>query len=278
MRKYKYILASLLLVIIVFTGCKSGSTITTSDSGIRLKGDELLEAVIKNTPTFDSFSSRLKMSLPSGKSSMSLNGTLKMQRDKLIQISLLIPILRSEAVRIEITPDHILVIDRMNKRYADVPTEDIDQLLGTEVDFQTLQALFSNSFFIPGKSEFKKRDFNSFKTFPLGKDSVLLSRKGKVIDYSFVASAVTNRLTVSQAEIASSGHQMKWLYDKFTEVEDTTFPSDITIVVNDRKKSTKTNMELSRLTINKENIVPTPPPAKYQPVSLSDILESIRKR
>lgn len=277
MKKHLKIYAFLFVATLLFAACKSGSTITTTDSASKLKGDELLEAVIRNTPSFESFTSRLKMNMLSGKSSMSLNGYLKMQRDELIQISLLIPILRSEAVRIEITPQSILVIDRLNKRYAEVPTEEIDQLLGAEVDFQTLQSLFSNSFFIPGKESFRKRDFNSFKAIPMGEDEVLLSRKGKLIDYSFVASRITNRLTASKAVIPSSGQQMQWYYNKFVEVGDTTFPSDITIVVQDAKKSSNTNMELSKLTINKEKIIPTPPPTKYQPVTLGDILKSLRK-
>ena len=48
----------------------------------------------------------------------SVDGTLKLHRGERIQLSFLMPILRSEVARMEVTPDEVLLVDRMGKRYV----------------------------------------------------------------------------------------------------------------------------------------------------------------
>ncbi|NDV64222.1 DUF4292 domain-containing protein [Bacteroides sp. 224] len=274
----KYIKTALYLgvVVVMLSACKSSKTVSTVDNGIRLKGGELLEAVINNTPDFESFSSRLKLTLPARRGDVSLSGYLKMQHDELIQISLLIPIIRSEAARIEISPDRVLVIDRMNKRYADVPVEELHTMFGTDINFATLQALFTNSFFVAGKTEFKRRDFSSFRAMPMSADNILFTRKSKKFDYSFVTSRVNNRLVSSEIGVADTGYSLNWLYDKFVEAGQTTFPSDMQILLKNSSKTAKVSMELSRISVNAQELAPTAIPTKYQSVSLSEILEKLK--
>ncbi|MCD7900976.1 MAG: DUF4292 domain-containing protein [Bacteroides sp.] len=278
--KIRVIYATLMVMLMfTFAGCKSSKSATGSvDSGesVRLRGDQLLEAVIDNTPVYDSFSSRLKLTMPSGKGELNLNGYLKMQRDELIQISLLVPILRSEAVRIEISPDRVLIIDRLNKRYADASVDDLRRMYGPYADFNTLQALFSNSFFQPGKKEFKKRDFSSFKASAIDTERVLLTKQEKELKYSFVTSTSNNRLVSSEVAILANGYSMNWQYDRFINAGQTTFPSDLQIILKNPKRSNKIGVELSRISVDKETLTSSPIPAKYQPVSLSELIEKIR--
>ena len=49
---------------------------------------------------------------------MSVGGTMKMKTHERVQVSLLMPILRTEVARIEITPDEVLLVDRMNRRFV----------------------------------------------------------------------------------------------------------------------------------------------------------------
>lgn len=49
---------------------------------------------------------------------MSVGSTMKMKSRERVQISLLMPILRTELARIEVTPTEVLFVDRMNKRFV----------------------------------------------------------------------------------------------------------------------------------------------------------------
>ena len=45
-----------------------------------------------------------------------------------VQLSILMPILRTEIARLEITPDEILLVDRMNKRYVRASRSELNDI------------------------------------------------------------------------------------------------------------------------------------------------------
>ena len=108
----------------------------------------------------DVFSSRLKLVIPQEKKKQTLNGTVKMVRNELIQISLLAPVLRTEAVRIEVTPNEMLLINRVNKQYVITPAADLQRILGNQIDFQRLQSLLSEAVFMENPTGWNMKEGN----------------------------------------------------------------------------------------------------------------------
>ncbi len=86
-------------------------------------------------------SSKLQLTVPNRSSTLTLNGTLKMKSPERIQLSVLVPILRSEAVRVDLTPDEVIVIDRMNKRYIRAGRADLKGILPEKAEFSHLEKL-----------------------------------------------------------------------------------------------------------------------------------------
>ena len=60
---------------------------------------------------------------------MSVGGTMKMKTHERVQISLLMPILRTEVARVEVTPDGVLLVDRMNKRFVRATKDELKGML-----------------------------------------------------------------------------------------------------------------------------------------------------
>lgn len=81
---------------------------------------------------------------------MSVNANLRIRRGEIIRISVA-PFLGIEVARIDITPKHILAVDRMNKRYVEVGFSEISGMLNTELDFNIIQSLMLNEIFLPGR-------------------------------------------------------------------------------------------------------------------------------
>jgi hypothetical protein len=244
-------------------------------SGTRLAGEEQLEAVIANTPVFNSFSSNLRLTVPLNSGEYTLNGTLKMQRDGLIRISLLLPVIRTEVVRIEISPEKILLIDRMNKRYVSEPVSELREALHTEVDFPMLQALFSNTLFLPGKYTLSRSDYASFQVQGGENNGVQLSRKSREFVYSFLTSPETHRLVGSSIQPHSSSYGLQWQYDRFVPVGETTFPSEMTVLVGKKDDPIRATLELSRLSTDEQILSPTDIPARYEQIGLNDFLKML---
>lgn len=86
-------------------------------------------------------SSKVKLTVPSKQSVLTVNGTLKLKRGERMQLSFLMPILRTEVARIEVTPDDILLVDRMGKRYVHATRRDLKGVLPKRADYAHLEKL-----------------------------------------------------------------------------------------------------------------------------------------
>lgn len=133
----------LLLIILVMASCKS-----TKNASSRLS---------TATETTKYLSSKVQFSIPN--SSMSINGNMKMISGQRIQLSLLMPILRTEVVRIESTPTDILVIDRMNKQYVRTTYKELSNVLPKGMSYEKLEKTFYDASQPGGKKELTTADF-----------------------------------------------------------------------------------------------------------------------
>lgn len=87
----------------------------------------------------ETITSKFQLVVPKGNSTMKLSGVLKMQKNKCIRMVFLMPFLHSEIFRIEFTPEHLLFIDRMNKRYGSLTDKNIERIFSQKTTFKQLQ-------------------------------------------------------------------------------------------------------------------------------------------
>ena len=66
--------------------------------------------------------------------------------------SKLMPVFRSEVMRMEVTPDEVLLIDRMNKRYVRATRDELKELLPENADFDRLEKLLFKAS-LPGEKK-----------------------------------------------------------------------------------------------------------------------------
>lgn len=69
---------------------------------------------------------------------------IRIQRGKQIWL-VLRPMLGIEAFRVLITPDSLRMVDRINKQYYEKPFSYLNQLAGTQVDYQMLENILLNN-------------------------------------------------------------------------------------------------------------------------------------
>lgn len=66
--------------------------------------------------------------------------------------------LRTEIARLEITPDEILLVDRMNKRYVRASRSELNDILPKEARFSKLEKLLLDASLPEGKSELSGKE------------------------------------------------------------------------------------------------------------------------
>ena len=133
----------LLLLVVMLAGCKSTKNITS------------------NVPVAETcyLSSKLQLTIPSGSNgSITTGGTMKMKGGERVQLSILMPILRTEIARLEITPDEVLLIDRMNKRYVRASRKELDDILPKDARFSKLEKLLLSASRPEGKAELSGKE------------------------------------------------------------------------------------------------------------------------
>ncbi len=134
------------LLMLTFTGCK------TSKQAARVGSEESMY-----------LSSKVEVTIPHGDAVYSVNGTMKLKKNEIVQVSFLMPILRTEVARIEITPDIIFLVDRMNHRYVRTTKEELKDRLPRRWTYNRLEDLIYQASEPDGKKTISGEEFGLAK-------------------------------------------------------------------------------------------------------------------
>ncbi len=137
-------------------------TPTTTPSSKQDKEDPDLSKM--NIPVGSNFTSKVRVTITQNGKEITTNGSLRMRYDDVIQITLVDPLLGiAEVGRVELSPENVLIIDRMNKRYVSTSYDEFSALKSRNIDFRTIQAFFWQearngdkfAYTIPAKNDIK---------------------------------------------------------------------------------------------------------------------------
>ena len=135
-------------VVLSLASCRSSKKVTEGAENNVTKPIENVTTPPSDKPTKSvaagtNFTSKVKVTITQGNNSISTSGALRMRYDDVIQITLVDPFLGiTEVGRVELSPDGVLIIDRINKRYVSTQYEEFDVLKNNSIDFQTVQDYF----------------------------------------------------------------------------------------------------------------------------------------
>ena len=277
MRKRIYLYACLVLLIVLMASCSSTKSLKKSDFIGDLSEMEYLEKVVSNTADWNALTAKMTVDLNlNGKSTGKVGGTLRIKRGEVIQISLA-PFLGIEVGRAEISPDGMLVIDRVNKRYVQISFDELRKLTNVNLDFHVLEALFLNEMFLPGKPYLTSRDKSLFD-WDIEQARVILSaKKSKMFSYRFFTDAPEGRLMQSRIGLAGSAYALNWIYDKFEPLKESAFPTYMHVSFEGAKKPSDATFQLSRLTLQANWEAHTDVSKKYQKVELDELIKILVK-
>jgi len=110
------------------------------------------------------FTSKVKVTITQDGKDVTTNGNLRMRYGDVIQLTLVDPVVGiAEIGRLELSPDNVLIIDRINRRYVSTNYEEFTALKSRNIDYGTIQDFFwqeakngdSFSYVIPAKKDIK---------------------------------------------------------------------------------------------------------------------------
>ena len=297
-RIYIYLFGAVLLAFV--SSCSSTKNMKKSVSIGNLSETEYMTEVLNRAPAWDALTAKMSMAVDlngkgatkistcGGKAMVNaridaegatkISGTIRMKRDEVIQLSLTAPFIGIEVARAEISPDGILVMDRLNKRYVQVSFAELKGLAKADLDFHSLQALFLNEIFLPGKTTLSARDISAFTVHPENEHAVLEVKNGKKFAYRFRTTADEGLLKESHIGLAGTSYGLRWKYDKFRPLEKKQFPSHMFVSFEGGKKPVTATFDFSRLSTGSDWETHTDVPKKYDKVELQDLLKQLIKK
>ena len=266
------------LMVVLLASCSATKSLEKSHSIEGMTEMEFVESVIENAGGWRALTAKMSLSLDlEGKGVTKVSGTLRIKKGEVIQMSIA-PLLGIEVARAEISPNGILVIDRMNKRYVEVSFAEVKALAKADLDFHTLQALFLNELFLPGKDDLTARDASSFRVEPETEGVWLNVKRAKRFGYHFLTEAPEALLKESYIGLNGTPYGLRWKYDDFRALEKKQFPVDMKLAFEGGKKPVKVAMALSRLSTNGDWEAHTEVSKKYEKVELEEILKILLKK
>ena len=274
-KRISYLLMTVLMVALL-ASCSATKSIKTSHSIEGMTEKEFVEHVIDNAGGWHALTAKMALSVDLGKGTTKVNGTLRIKKGEVIQMSIA-PFLGIEVARAEISPDGILVIDRMNKRYVEVSFAEVEALAKADLDFHTLQALFLNELFLPGKGDLTARDASLFKVEPEAEGVWLNVKRTKRFGYHFLTEAPEALLKESYIGLNGTPYGLRWKYEDFRSLGKKNFPTDMKLAFEGGKKPVKAAFALSRLSTDADWETRTEISPKYNKVELEEILKLLLK-
>lgn len=210
---------------------------------------ELIDGLVplwNKRTTYKTFSGKAKVHVESPKDKNDVTATIRMEKDKKIWISI-VALGVFEAARALITPDTIIVVDRLHKEVTILPFNEAGKLLPVNVEFSELQALLIGDAL--HASEDMPTDANA---------------SGEAMQLDIRTKDFLQQLTFGKTDSAMSRQQMKLgsetgngpllvvRYGEYSTIDNRRFANNRVLDVDDAKGRTHIEMQFNRAEFDQE--------------------------
>lgn len=269
---------SLVFFSLAFTACKSSKTLETG-SLAGMGNAEFFNSALHQSPAYQSLSGKLNLAFSTPQKSLSSNATIKIIKNQHIQLSFQ-PFLGLEVARVDISPDSILFVDRINKKYL---AESLSQLLksqqiSVDFNFSNLQAILSNQIFIAGEDSISLQQRNLFTIHIKDQYGLLSYQDFQLINYEFTCDYQARLVQLAMSENQSKQKlSLQVEYDNFQPLNlGTSFPMQHQLSLRAKQvEKYQLKLQYSKVELDKEFALQFSVPTKYRRVKAKDLLKMI---
>lgn len=225
----------------------------------------------------------LSFTLDKNGNEITVPGILRMRKDQVIRLQLLVPVLRSEVGRIEFTPDGVLFVDRYHRQYVKAKYSEVDFLRDNGITFYSLQALFWNQLLLPGEQRVGESQLKAFSPdLSSSTDNVPVKYQDGKIDYAWTASRRSAQILSTLITYHSTAHgtsSLQWDYADFKAFGSKQFPftHEVTVRTDATGKQIAlgATFALSDIKADSSWETETTLSSKYEQVTLEEVLQKL---
>lgn len=233
------------LIFISTFGCKAKKAIvetpvTPSVSIPAYSGAEVIKNINAKQPSYNTLAIKAKADLNINNNSNDVSMSIRIKNNEAIWVSVT-ALAGIEVARALITPDSIKVLNRMQNEYTKKPFSYIHQFTNKQVDFKTVQALFTANVFPGTLTNNPKIDLNNGQTQLIGNIAELTYRLLFNANYNLVLNDLSDQ---------GKGQNLVVNYDDFMVVNGKEFPQSVSIKSAADTKNISISLKYNQITVD----------------------------
>ncbi|WP_034060072.1 DUF4292 domain-containing protein [Lacinutrix jangbogonensis] len=254
-------IVSLILVLCIgLVSCKSAKTIADNGTlNAKLSARQIIKKSDKSELQFNTLSARVKINMIEGDKSKSYSLKLRMQKDSTILL-ISSPITVVKAI---ITPTRVAFYNKLDGTYFDGDFAYLSDLLGTELDFNKVQALLlGEPVFKPNTNEYEASVFEkSYMLNPINQNDLF--------EVFLLFNPTHFKMDSQQIAQSKEKRLLEIDYLAYQDVEKEVLPQRIKITALENDEQLKIDLEYKGVQLNQNLRFPFTIPSGYEQIILN---------
>jgi len=268
---------STLALLLLFIGCGTVRETAGTDEARRApamaRRATPLSAIAQPLSGHTDLSLRMAVEATYGEKTLPVKGNLRMRRGECIQMAFT-ALGMIEVARVEMTPNAVWIIDRLNKQYAKVSYAELPLIGSSYVNFSLVESLLWNELFIPGLKNVAT-GLDKFSIEPAGTQQLIQPKEQKALACRFWTDADITRLQKTRLQYGS--FISDWNYSGYQLVGDTRYPSSLSATVEAGGKKASARLTFTGITLDNKEWTTRTNLANYTQITAAEFLSKLSK-
>ena len=245
-----------LLIAFVFS-CKSAKTISGGEANLKLSTKQLIKENAKQSPNFNTFQSRLKITLNQKGKSQTHTVNFRAKKDEMLWINATFSVIRAL-----VTPEKVSFYNKLDNTYFDGDYKYLSDLLGTELDFQKVQNL------LIGEAIFNLKDGN-YTTSVVDSSYIFQPKKQReLFEIFFLLDPSHFKVKSQQITQPTEQRHLQIDYVSHQEVDKQILPELIKVIAVEANEEVILNLEYKNVSLNEDLRFPFKIPSGFKEIKL----------
>lgn len=233
--------------------------------------DHPLAAIAQPNISHTDFTARMSADFSYGDHLLTVKGNLRMRRGDVIQMAFT-ALGMVEIARVELTPDAVLLIDRMSKQYATVPYDQLPILQDVGLNYDILESLLWNELFLPGQKKITNH-LNLFDTQASSQQLIITPKTQPTIHLQFTANNPCTQL--QQTNLNYGPVTSIWQYSTFQTIGNSHFPAMLRMTITDGSQEASVTTTYTNMTFDNTEWMAHTNISNYTQLSIEEFLRKL---
>lgn len=242
---------------LLLTSCGSKKVVAKGDTASDMSARQIIKNHYRNDVNFETLRGRVKIDYSDGAADQGFSVSMRMKKDEAIWLAASLSV-----VKVLITPERVSFYNKLDNTYFDGDFALLNDLLGTEVNFEMVQNL------LLGQSIVDLKDQRYTASVAENLYQLKPDRQLELYKLLFLLEPSNFKIALQQLSQPEKGRILNIAYESYQEVEGKVVPDKIVLQAQDGTGLTRIDLEYRNLEFDQNLSFPYSIPNGYKPIEL----------